>query len=310
MSISICPPRFDLSSPVIPANKLVGNRNPKAKVQDYSFGFYHQGNELYKSGKKRAARQKFLKMFDCNTLNVEDFENVGIILTNPSKNDFEIKLDMFAKKFLKQARELGSKNPLVYHRLSLLYYNNGDFKKSLNAAYTLKKLDPSGKNTISLLSKLYKHPQFGGSDHAVELGLELVQNKETVRSGLDIITNSIIRKNSKIKRSSRFKMVTTRYSTLKSGYFKLSSENRLKVAKLFHDALKIYCNKNSDRSPEVNQHRLVRSYYYGEIIISLAYMASVESDPNHEIYNKYLKELGFSKEGIKSLSTYDLNRYS
>jgi len=156
-----------LRSRVIPQSQLQGAINPQATLQETSTAIKNQGINLLNQNKFNAANKMFLKMFDCKTLKANDFAEVGMILTNPVPGEklpsyLNFHPDYSAKKYLKQAIELGTKSHTVYQRLGRLYWHQFyvcpstfTLLKAEKVGLAFKKLDNTSDAAVSLLKDIY-----------------------------------------------------------------------------------------------------------------------------------------------------------
>lgn len=152
MSISLRPFDIHLGSYVIPKENLHGNTQPNARYTGSTTPFFEKGITLLKHGKAAAAKREFLNMFHCTELNSEHFAEAGLRLTDPPpfKTDVHMTFDPFAKKFLKQAVELGSTDPRVYFRLAHLYIHKPNGQGLEKAEELAEKLSHIQSDTYNI----------------------------------------------------------------------------------------------------------------------------------------------------------------
>jgi len=300
MSISLCPPDVRFGSRVIPSEKLLGNRNPLGKVDDLSTGFMNQGMELFKKGNKCAAKGKFLKMFNCKTLIKEDFEAVAKVLTAPMSDNPQIIMGMFPKKFLKQAKELGSNDPVIYERLARLYFQKGSYDKAGLDAEKLVSLAPNSKSANELFLKIYRVYHSPITNNAISISLNLAKKPEYANSANQILLKEI--KNSKVDlRHIGYLYYENRITpTIGKQYFQIKPENRGAMAKHFYNTLQKNIEEIYGKAKLDSPYILLEMKRTRPFVLALAVMESSEKNNLKKLCNSYLSKLGLDgKEVIK-----------
>jgi tetratricopeptide (TPR) repeat protein len=302
MSISLCPLDVRLGSRVIPAEKLNGNHNPLGKIEDSSSGFMHQGMELLKQGKKVAAKGKFLKMFNCKELKTEDFETVAKLLTDPKIGKTELQMDMFAKKFLKQARELGSNDPVIYQRLTELYFQKGSYEKAGLEVEKFKALNPNSEEANKLFLKVYNVYITPVTNNSISVALDLVKIPEYKDVANSILLKSI--------NSYKYKRTTVGYLNHKTKispapskyYSRIKIENRKNMATHFFNNIKNYM-ENKDGKSLISPYELLKNNDIKDFVVSLAIMESVGKNNMKKLCGFYLDNLGLDGEKVIKKAT-------